>query len=111
VFPLLAGMGWYPGRQHFQVQLGVYRAFLDGGKTEWVADGEPYGGHPYVSIRESIDGWMMAVEYGFRFGPGEWNLGIEYQRAGESALDGLKGSVRPEAAQLHLAYAWILWQR
>lgn len=111
VLPLMAGMGWFPGRQHFQVQLGVYRAYYDHGGPEWIADGEPYGGHPGGSIKASIDGWMLAGEYGFRLGRGNLDLGIEYQRAGESALDGLKGSVRPEAIQLRLGYAWILWQR
>lgn len=111
VYPLMAGMGWYPGRQHFQVQLGVFRALFDHGKVEWIADGESYSGHPAPFIRESFDGWMAAAEYGFRFGPGEWDLGIEYRRAGESAMDWLKGSLRPEAAQVHLAYAWILWHR
>ena len=111
VFPLMAGMGWFPGRQHFQVQLGVYRAYYDHGNLEWIADGEPYAGHPGASIKSSIDGWMLAGEYGLRWGRGSLDLGIEYQRAGESALEGLQGSVRPEAIQLRLGYAWILWPR
>jgi hypothetical protein len=111
VFPLMAGMGWFTGRRHFQVQLGVFRAFLDHGKLEWIADGEPYAGHPPAPPRDSFDGWMLAAEYGFHWGPGDLNLGMEYQRAGESALDGVKGMLQPEAAQLHLAYAWSLWQR
>ena len=95
VFPLMAGMGWFPGRQHFQAQLGVYRAFYDHGSLDWIADGEPYAGHPHGSIKSSIDGWMLAGEYGLRWGRGNLNLGIEYERAGESALDGLKGPCGP----------------
>jgi hypothetical protein len=111
VFPLLAGMGWFPSRHHFQVQLGVFRAFLDHGKTEWVVDGESYPGHPPYSIRTSIDGWMTTAEYGFRWGPGELNLGIEYQRSMDPAMEGLHGSMQPDAAQFRLAYAWTLWDR
>jgi hypothetical protein len=54
---------------------------------------------------------MLAAEYGFRAGPGEVELGIEYRRARESALYGLEGSIRPEAAQVRLGYAFILWGR
>ncbi|MBW8887664.1 MAG: hypothetical protein JF616_07900 [Fibrobacteres bacterium] len=111
VFPLLAGMGWFPARHHFQVQLGVFRAFLDHGKTEWIVDGEHYSNHPPGSIRSSIDGWMTTAEYGFRCGPGDLNLGIEYQRSWDPAMEGLNGRIQPDAAQFRLAYAWILWDR
>jgi hypothetical protein len=111
VWPLLAGFDWIRDRQRFRIQAGVYQAFLDDFHLEWRVDGEPYTRRPAVVARESLAGWLAAAEYGFHWGPGDWLLGLEYQRSFDPALDGLAGSVRTDAIQLRFGYAWAVWRR
>lgn len=111
VWPILAGFGWFSGGRHAQARLGWYRAYFDAGGVDWTVDGSRYSGTPRAPVRKSFDGWMLVVEYGFRWGPGELSLGVESMRAFDSVFDGLRGSLRPEAAQVRLGYAWTLWNR
>ena len=111
VWPLLAGMGWFTSRQHAQVQVGPYAALYQDGKVEWTVDGEPYYNHPQPIFRDEVTGWMLTTEYGYRLGRGEVTLGLETQRANESAMTGLKGSIRPEAAMVRMSYVYSLMKR
>lgn len=108
LYPLLAGLGWFTARHHVQAQAGAYVALLESSKLEWTVDGERYSQRPQVGFKEKITGWMLAAEYGYRLGKGELVVGIESHRAGRSAMDGLSGSIRPEAAQVRLSYLWAL---
>jgi len=111
VWPVLLGMGWFTGRQHLQMQVGAYKAYLDHADLEWTVDGEAYANRPAVSIRDSYTGWMLGTEYGFRLGSGELTLGVETQRVSDSMMEGLKGSIRAESAQVRLAYLWTLMRK
>jgi hypothetical protein len=111
VWPLLAGFDWMRGRQRFGIQAGVYTAFLSDSRLEWIVDGERSARRPESVPRESISGWLAAADYVYPWGPGDWILGLEYQGPFDSAFDGLKGTVRTQALQLRLGYAWALWQR
>lgn len=110
VWPILVGMGWFGSRQRFQVQLGAYAAFLQSQEIKWIVDGEPYGNKPNVEVRNQ-SGWMLAMEYGVRVGPGDLLAGVESQRGSHSLMRGLRGSVKAESARAHLAYAWTVWRR
>lgn len=111
VWPILAGFDWALGKHRFRIEAGLYEAFMSRFSHEWKVDGEPYANHPPVLARESLAGALAAAEYGFRWGPGDWTMGLGYQRAFDSALEGLNGSVRTEAFQLRMGYAWELWRR
>ncbi len=111
VWPLLAGMGWFTSRQHVQVQLGPYTALYNYGSVVWTVDGEPYGGRPNPIIRESVGGWMLTTEYGYRVGRGELVVGLETQRADESAMEGMRGAIKPEGAMVRVGYAYSLMRR
>jgi hypothetical protein len=111
VWPLILGMGWFGMRQHVQMQIGVYRAYLDRGQVRWIVDGEHYGRLPGHSYRKSHDGLTMGAEYGFGMGPGKVVLGVEAQRGMGSLMDGLRGRVRTEASRIRLAYGWTLFQK
>lgn len=108
VLPVLAGMGWEGRRQHFRVQLGVYRASLDEGSVTWTVDGEEYGGRPPVDFEGGHTGWLVATQYGFRMGPGEVVLGVEAQRAFRTLLSGLEGEVRSQGGRVKLGYLWCV---
>ena len=56
---------------------------------------------------------MLTTEYGYRLGRGEVTLGLETQRANESAMtgNGLRGSIRPEAAMVRVSYVYSLIKR
>ena len=111
VWPVLLGMGWTNGRHRAQAQAGAYTAFLDHADMEWRVDGEAYPNRPQVEILQEYNGWMLGIEYGVRLGPGELVLGLESQRASRSIMEGLKGSVRTESAQMRAAYLWTLMRR
>lgn len=111
VWPLLLGFGWFNARQHFQIQLGTYAAFLDHADINWTVDGQPYPNRPQPNVRETQTGWILATEYGLRMGPGELILGMETQRQAHSLMGGLPGTVKAQSARLSLAYAWTVMQR
>jgi hypothetical protein len=111
VWPVWLGMGWFAKRQHAQMQIGAYRAFLDEVEMEWIVDGEPFPNRPQVNLRQTYSGWMLGFEYGFRMGAGELTLGLETQHALDSMMEGLSGSIKAESAQVRLAYLWSLMKR
>jgi hypothetical protein len=111
VWPLLAGFGRSHGRHRARIQAGLYQAFISDFGLAWIVDGEPSARRPKALPSSSFAGGMLAVEYGFGWGPGEWIAGLEYERAFDSALYGLEGSVRVEALQIRLGYAWAVWRR
>lgn len=78
---------------------------------EWTVDGEAYPNRPQVLILEKYNGWMLGIEYGVRLGPGELVLGLESRLASRSIMEGLKGAVRTESAQLRATYLWTLMRR
>ena len=111
LWPLLAGMGWSTRSQRVQAQAGPYIAYLERAESEWTVDGEGYANRPAVAYAESLSGWMLAFEYGYRLGNGEIVLGLETHRASNSAMDGLEGTIRPEAAQARLGFLWTVMKR
>jgi len=111
IWPLLLGYGWFAPRQHVQLQCGPYGAFLDESHIDWTVDDQPYAGRPNPEVRDTQSGWIAAIEYGFRIGPGELMLGAEAQRQNHSMMGGLKGSVKAESARASLTYGWILMGR
>jgi hypothetical protein len=108
VFPVMIGMGWFTHRQHFQVQLGTYAAFLDQGQVDWIVDGQPYSNTPIVQNRWTQTGFLMGTEYGFTLGAGELNIGIEASRQFHSMVGGLSGTLKVASARFQLAYLWWL---
>lgn len=111
VYPLLVGWGWQGARHGFRVQAGGYYAFREGESIRWIVDGEPYPNLPGHQVASTVSGWMVATEYGIRLGPGTLLAGLEAQRGAESLIKGLRGTLRSEAAQARLAYAWTLYRR
>jgi hypothetical protein len=111
VWPLILGMGWFTGRQHIQMQIGAYKALLEHADMGWTVDGEPYSNGPQVHVRESFNGWMLGTEYGYRLGSGELVMGVEAGRGFDTMMDGLKGSITAESAQVRVGYLWRLMRR
>jgi hypothetical protein len=110
VWPLMAGYDRVRGRHRVRIQAGLYQAFLSDSRIEWTVDGERSARIPPAAPREDVAGGAAAIEYGFRYGPGECIGGLEYQRAFDPALTGLRGSARTDAVQLRVAYAWTVWR-
>ncbi len=106
IWPLLLGMGWYSQVQHFQVQIGVFRAALDRGDVAWTVDSEPYDNRPYVEYRSTHSGRLLGLEYGHQLGGGEVFMGLDTKREPQSLMSGLRGSITAESMHMHLGYAW-----
>lgn len=111
VWPISLGMGLFGSRQHFQVRLGVYGAYLNHGQINWMVDGEPYANVPPVHYRESQSGWFVGTEYGFRLGAGELLVGVETQRGRHSLLGGMDGALKARSSRAHMAFIWTVMQR
>jgi hypothetical protein len=108
VWPLLLGWGWFGGRQHAQLQVGRYVAFIDDIRTEWTVDGEKYGNVPHVVVKSSHSGWLLGTEYGYRLGAGEVLMGMEVQQSSESIMAGLDGEIIANTVRIQVAYLWTL---
>jgi hypothetical protein len=111
VFPLLLGIGVFPGRHHLQFQAGTYYAALDKYSNEWTVDGQPYPNAPKPHVNWTQSGWILAMEYGVRMGSGEMLLGAEMQGQSGSFLQGMNGSIKARSERLSAAYAWTILRR
>lgn len=111
VWPISLGMGLFGRRQHLQVRLGVYGAYLNRGEIKWTVDGEPYSKVPPVQYRQSQSGWFVGTEYGFRMGAGELLVGVDTQRGRHSLLGGMDGSLKARSTRVHMAYTWTVMRR
>ncbi|MEO7777427.1 MAG: hypothetical protein ABIY63_07845 [Fibrobacteria bacterium] len=111
VWPILFGIGWFTPRQHFQFQLGTYKALLDEAHIRWTVDGSDYPNMPPLSFAESISGMSFGSEYGFRLGSGNLVIGAETQREFQSMMEGMEGSIKARSIRLHLDYVWNVWRR
>lgn len=111
VWPLMAGMGWSGRRQGFRVLAGAYAAWLVDATLRWTVDGNPGFPLPGHRIKGSYTGAIAGIEYALRLGRGSLALGLETQRASESLLEGLDGSLMASSSRFHLACLWTLLDR
>lgn len=111
IWPVMMGIGWFTSRQHFQIQLGAYKAYLDQAEIQWTVDGEGYPNLPPLNYNETLTGWIVGSEYGLCLGSGDLLIGADTQGERQSMMTGMAGSIQAQSIRFHLGYVWNVWGR
>jgi len=105
-WPVALGYTWRLPHQYFQIELGIFQAFLDTHSIEWTVDGQNQYNLPELKYQNVIHGWSMGFEYAHQLGIGQMFIGMDAKRNSESMATGLDGSIKVVSARIHMGYLW-----
>ena len=105
-WPIAFGYRWNLPHQNFQIELGIFQAFLDTHGIEWTVDGQNQYNLPVLKYQPVIHGWSMGFEYAHQLGMGQMFVGMDAKRNSDSMATGLEGSLKVVSARIHMGYLW-----